>query len=198
MFFGQPMRARALVGIAVSYAGLALIFTTNLGALGTDLVAGVGPRAFRRDRLRALSAPRQAVDRPYRPAALHLRRDVRRRPSPVLIQFALTQPLGSLVVRPKLFAYRLLLAIGATVPPSFLLNIALQRISAQANSTIGTVSPVITIVLAVLLLGEPLTGTDLIGAMLVLAGVGWFTLARTGRRRVGKRCGNRAVAHAVR
>ena len=96
---------------------------------------------------------------------------------PVLIQFALTQPLGSMIVGPKLFAYGLLLAIGATVLPSFLLNIALQRISAQANSTIGTVSPVITIVLAVLLLGEPFTGTDLIGAMLVLAGVGWFTLA---------------------
>ena len=34
-----------------------------------------------------------------------------------------------------------------------------------------------TIALAVLILGEHLTVTDVIGTMLVLAGVGWFTLA---------------------
>ena len=94
-----------------------------------------------------------------------------------LIQFALTQPLGSIIVGPKLFGYGLLLAIGATVLPSFLLNAALQRISAQANATIGTLSPVITILLAVLILGEPFSIVDACGTVLVIAGVGWFTLA---------------------
>ena len=61
--------------------------------------------------------------------------------------------------------------------PSFLLNAALHRISAQANATIGTLSPVMTILLAVLLLGETLTVADVAGTALVLAGVGWFTLA---------------------
>ena len=170
------MRARALVGIAVSYAGLALIFTTNLGALGTDLVTGAGlvlsaAIAFALYQLLAKQSIGRIGPRLFTCIAMSAAA------VPVLIQFALTQPLGSIIVGPKLFAYGLLLAIGATVLPSFLLNIALQRISAQANSTIGTLSPVITIVLAVLLLGEPLTGIDLIGAMLVLAGVGWFTLA---------------------
>ena len=94
-----------------------------------------------------------------------------------LLQFALTQPLASLVVGPKLLLYGLLLAIGATVLPSFLLNAALQRISAQANATIGTLSPVITILLAVAILGETFTWIDAAGTALVLAGVGWFTLA---------------------
>ena len=80
-----------------------------------------------------------------------------------LIQFALTQPLGSMIVGPKLFGYGLLLAIGATVLPSFLLNAALQRISAQANATIGTLSPVVTILLAVVILGEPFTLVDACG-----------------------------------
>ena len=61
--------------------------------------------------------------------------------------------------------------------PSFFLNAALHRISAQANATIGTLSPVMTIALAVMILGEPLTLLDAIGTALVLAGVGWFTLA---------------------
>jgi drug/metabolite transporter (DMT)-like permease len=76
--------------------------------------------------------------------------------------------------------YGLLLAVGATVLPSFLLNAALQRISAQANATIGTLSPVVTILLAVAILAEPFTWLDAAGTALVLAGVGWFTLG--GRR----------------
>ena len=77
----------------------------------------------------------------------------------------------------------LFIAIGATVIPTFFLNAALHRISAQANATIGTLSPVMTIVLAVLILGEPLTLVDVIGTVLVLAGVGWFTLADQMARR---------------
>jgi drug/metabolite transporter (DMT)-like permease len=94
-----------------------------------------------------------------------------------LLQFALTQPLDSLIVGPQLFLYGLLIAIGATVVPSFLLNAALHRISAQANATIGTLSPVVTILLAVAVLGEEITWIDVAGTALVLAGVGWFTLA---------------------
>ena len=66
---------------------------------------------------------------------------------------AARQPRSS---RRSMLFYGVLLAIGATVLPSFLLNAALQHISAQANATIGTLSPVVTILLAVLMLGEPL------------------------------------------
>ena len=98
-----------------------------------------------------------------------------------LLQFALTQPLGSMIVAPKTLRLRVLLAIGATVLPSFLLNAALQRISAQANATIGTLSPVVTILLAVVILGERFTLVDACGTALVIAGVGWFTLAERKR-----------------
>jgi drug/metabolite transporter (DMT)-like permease len=69
------------------------------------------------------------------------------------------------------------LAIGATVLPSFLMNAALQRIPAQANATISTLSPVATIALAVVVLGETLSGVDVLGSALVLIGVAFFTLA---------------------
>ena len=61
--------------------------------------------------------------------------------------------------------------------PSFFLNAALQRISPQANATIGTLSPVATILLAYLILGETLSPMAWLGTALVLAGVGWFTVA---------------------
>jgi drug/metabolite transporter (DMT)-like permease len=67
--------------------------------------------------------------------------------------------------------------VFATVLPSFFLSAALHRISAQANGAIGTLSPLATIVLAALVLGERMTALGLFGTALVLAGVGWFTLS---------------------
>ncbi len=99
----------------------------------------------------------------------------------VFVQFLATHAPGDLAVGPHVAALSVALAIGATVVPSFFLNAALHRISAQANATIGTLSPVMTIFLAVVVLGERLGFADVAGAALVLAGVGWFTLA--GRRR---------------
>ncbi len=176
LFFAQPIRARTVVGIAISYSGLVLIFATDRSAasgdlargsalvlsaaiafalyqlLAKDLIGKIGPRLFT---CIAMSGAAAAA----------------------LLQFALREPLANMIVSPKLFGYGLLLAIGATVLPSFLLNFALQRISAQANATIGTLSPVVTILLAVLILGEHFSVLDAIGTALVIAGVGWFTLA---------------------
>ncbi len=176
LFFGQALRAATLLGVAVSYAGLALIFATKLGTLGADVAAGAGlvlaaAIAFALYQLLAkgligLIGPRLFTCIAMSAAA-----------AAALAQFALVEPLASLVVTPKLLAYALFLAIGATVLPSFLLNAALQKISAQANATIGTLSPIVTILLAVAILGEPFGWVDAAGTVLVLAGVGWFTLA---------------------
>jgi drug/metabolite transporter (DMT)-like permease len=101
------------------------------------------------------------------------------------VQFFLTHPASNLILGGRTYLLAFLIAVGATVLPSFFLNAALQRISAQANATIGTLSPVMTIALAVLILNEPLTLTDVAGTALVLAGVGWFTLADQAARRRG-------------
>jgi len=66
-------------------------------------------------------------------------------------------------------------AIVATVLPAFLINAGLARASPQAVSMISTVSPIVTIGLAVAILGEPFTPADAVGSSLVLAGVGLFT-----------------------
>lgn len=66
-------------------------------------------------------------------------------------------------------------AMVATVLPSFLVNAGLARVTPQAVSMIATVSPLVTIGLAIGILGEPFTVADAIGSTLVLAGVGLFT-----------------------
>jgi drug/metabolite transporter (DMT)-like permease len=175
LFFGQPIRARAVVGIAISYAGLALIFTTNLSVLGTDVAKGaslvlLGALGFALYQLLAKALILRIGPRLFTCIAMTGAAFA------ALLQFALTQPLRSILVSHAALLYGVLIAIVATVIPTFLLNFALQRISAQANATIGTVSPVVTIVLAVVLLGEDFTVIDACGTAMVLAGVAWFSL----------------------
>ncbi len=68
-------------------------------------------------------------------------------------------------------------AIFATVLPIFCINGGLARVSAQSVAMISTLSPIVTIALAVWILGEPFTAADAIGSALVLAGVGYYTWA---------------------
>jgi drug/metabolite transporter (DMT)-like permease len=68
-------------------------------------------------------------------------------------------------------------AIFATVLPIFCINGGLARVSAQSVAMISTLSPVVTIALAVYVLGEAFTWPDAIGSSLVLAGVGYYTWA---------------------
>jgi len=176
LFFAQPIRARTLFGIAISYAGLSLIFATRLTTLGADVAKGAGlvlaaAIGFALYQLFAKGLIGKIGPRLFTCIAMSAAAGV------AILQFVLTQPLASLIVSEKVLLYGLLLAIGATVLPSFLLNTALGRISAQANATIGTLSPVATIVLAVFILGEHFGPVDAAGTVLVLAGVGWFTLA---------------------
>lgn len=70
-----------------------------------------------------------------------------------------------------------MLAIFATVVPSFLINAGLGRIGPQATAMIGTLSPLFTILLAVVILGEPFTLMNAIGTLLVLVGIGYYTWA---------------------
>ncbi|MET0527511.1 MAG: EamA family transporter [Microvirga sp.] len=175
-FFRQPIRPKALVAFAVSYAGLGLLFAQNLSASGMSTMTGalyvltaavtfalyqlfakplimrVGPQLFT---CVAMGAAGVAV----------------------ILQFLVTHPIQAIFVSPTLWGLGLALAFGATVLPSFFLSAALKQITAQANATIGMLSPVVTIILAMAILGDAVTGMDWIGAALVILGIGWFTLS---------------------
>lgn len=73
------------------------------------------------------------------------------------------------------FAMAAALGILATVIPAFMINAGLGLIGAQASSMIHTISPVVTIGLAIVVLGEPFTPMDAVGSLLVILGVGIYT-----------------------
>jgi drug/metabolite transporter (DMT)-like permease len=169
-----------MLAFGFSYLGLTIIFATKFGergsavAIGTALVLG-SAIAFALYQLFA----KNLIDAVG--AALFTCIAMSAATASFFVQFGLTRSMSSLDVDPHLFVLCLALAIGATVLPTFLMSAALQRISAQANATIGTLSPVITIVLAVIVLGESVTPVDIMGTAMVIGGVGWFALGDRGR-----------------
>ncbi len=72
--------------------------------------------------------------------------------------------------------YGILLAIFATVIPTFLISNALKKIGSNNVAIISSIGPVSTILQAHFILGEPLTLSQIAGTLLVIAGVlltGW-------------------------
>lgn len=68
------------------------------------------------------------------------------------------------------------IAVFSTIIPSFLLNAALDRLGPQTLAMLGTLSPVYTIFMAVMLLGEPFGISDAVGTLLVIAGIALYTV----------------------
>lgn len=181
LLFGQPIRRKALWTFVAAYAGLALIFAERFSVDGDSTVRGtffVGLAAvsFALYQLMASSLLRSIGSALFTCIAMMSASAV------ALGQFALIRPIDALAVSPHGLTLAIMIAIGATVLPSFFMNAALKRISAQANSMISTVSPVATMVMAVLILGETANATELAGAALVMVSIGWFTLSDARRR----------------
>lgn len=179
--FHEPLRWRPLAAFGIAYLGLAVVFLADFETGGGDIAVGAAwvlgaaitfalYQLLARDSIASMGAP-LFTSVAMTGAALV-----------VLALFLVTHPLSALVVSGRAFLLSVMLAIGATVLPSFFMSAALSRISAAANSTIGTLSPVVTLILAVLFLGEPLRGVDLLGTAMVVGGVGLFTVFDRRRR----------------
>ena len=69
------------------------------------------------------------------------------------------------------YAWILVLALLCTVLPSYLINMAVQRIGAPRVAILGTISPVFTIVMAYAFLHELSTVMHIVGFALVIMGI---------------------------
>jgi drug/metabolite transporter (DMT)-like permease len=67
------------------------------------------------------------------------------------------------------------IAVFSTIIPSFLLNLALERLGPQTLAMLGTLSPIYTVFMAVTLLGEPFGLSDAVGTVLVIGGIALYT-----------------------
>ncbi|MBU1333682.1 MAG: DMT family transporter [Alphaproteobacteria bacterium] len=179
-FFGDRMVWRVVPAMLVSYAGLLVIFGWNLAVnpdglvLGTLLVLGSAitfalyQHLAKRQMLVLGSALFTCIG--MSTAAL----------CAIAQNMVLAGPASYLALTPQIWLYGLALGLLGTVLPSFLMNAGMARIGARATSSTAAFGPVVTIIIAVIVLSEPFTLFHGVGTALVLAGSVLF--ARAERR----------------
>ena len=89
----------------------------------------------------------------------------------VIIHYLITAELNLFSYKVEVYIYSFLMAVIATVIPSFLINEGIQRMGAPNVSIVGSLGPVSTIVLSMIFLGEALTLLQYVGAIVIIFGV---------------------------
>ena len=96
-----------------------------------------------------------------------------------LMQFVVLRPISSIVVQPwQVQALSAAMAVFSTVLPVWLVSEAMRQLGAGPTAMIGSLGPVITLLLAWLLLGESFGALQLLGAGLVIYGVRIVAVAK--------------------
>ncbi|RYD38359.1 MAG: DMT family transporter [Verrucomicrobiaceae bacterium] len=89
----------------------------------------------------------------------------------VLLHVVCTRPLAPLLHQPaEVYGFGAILAVFGTVLPSYLMGMGLQRAGAARFAIIGTTGPLMTVLLAWLILGESVNVLQAVGFMLSMAG----------------------------
>ena len=89
----------------------------------------------------------------------------------VILQFVLVRDLAALDLPLPVYGYGAIMAIFSTVLPLWMMAEGIRRIGANQSALLSSIGPVATIVLAALLLDEPISIVQVCGAALVLGGV---------------------------
>jgi drug/metabolite transporter (DMT)-like permease len=180
LLLGHPMRAHALAGAGLAYAGLAIMFAGDPARLTPAMLTGAGlvmaaAVSFALYQLFAREMILRCGPVLFTAIAMSAAGMV------VIAQFALTRQVADLALPAAAWSKIVALAVFATIVPSFMMSAGTARIGAQGTAIISTLSPVVTILLAILLLGEPFGPPEAAGTALVIGGVGLFSLI-DGRR----------------
>lgn len=96
----------------------------------------------------------------------------------VLVHYSL-DPIASVFGLPwQVYALGFAMAVFSTVIPSYLISEGIKRIGAPKVSIVGSLGPISTIFLSVVLLGEELNRYYFIGGAIVIFGVVWLNLEK--------------------
>jgi drug/metabolite transporter (DMT)-like permease len=100
----------------------------------------------------------------------------------VLVHYALRGQYSALEQSTDFWWYGIMLAVVATVLPTFLISFALKKIGSNNVAIISSVGPISTIIQAHYFLGEEFFAEQMIGTALVLTGVLMLSLNRKKER----------------
>ena len=88
-----------------------------------------------------------------------------------IVQFIVLRPVSALAVAPEVIWLSVLNATLCTFAPVLMVMMAIERIGATLAAQTGMIGPLSTILMGVVILGEPFTAWIAAGTVLVLAGI---------------------------
>ena len=175
VFFKAPLTKNIIVSLIMSYAGIWVVFNQEISfsgensALGT-LMVFLAALSFSFYVLLGKKVIHQVGSLWFTSIAMIASSII------VLVYYAIFFNGNSLSITSMAWVWLVLLAIFSTVIPSFMLAEAIAKIGPAQTGVIGTLGPMVTIVLAVLVLNEPFSLFHALGIGLVIGGV--MVLAR--------------------
>jgi len=174
VLYKRHISRRQALGMAISYCGVILVFGHEINSAGADAALGallvfgsaVSYAVY-------LSFSGELVQRLGSLRLVGLASTV----ACVLCigQFVLLRPMHAALVAPEVIWLSVLNATLCTVAPVLMVMMAIERIGAGLAAQTGMVGPMSTILMGVLLLGEPFTAWVAAGTALVVAGIFVFS-----------------------
>ena len=172
--YGRRIESRQIMAMAVSYAGVVLVFGHEVKLEGAEAALG----AF----FVLLSAVSYAVYLTYSGEMVHRLGALRLAGLATsvacvlcILQFALLRPLSAAAVAPEVIWLSLLNATVCTALPVLMVMMAIERIGAGLAAQTGMIGPMSTILMGVLILDEPFNTWIIAGTVLVVGGVFWVS-----------------------
>lgn len=184
LFLKQRITRRVGIALALSYAGIVIVFANDLRVTGdtAGVLTGAGlvfasmvvyaiyltsnGRIIARIGALRFTAYGMMISAVF-----------------VFAQFLLLRPFSALDQPPFVLGQFAAMALFSTVLPVLMMNHAIRVIGSPRTAMIGTIGPVLTIGMSAYFLGESITMVQIIGAVLVAGGVVLVTVQPRGRGR---------------
>ncbi len=179
LLYGRTIRRVQAWGMGISYLGVLLVFGQEVRLDGGDVALGA--------LLVFLSAVSYAIYLSYSGELVQRLGSLRLVGMATTVacllcifQYVVVRPLSwnALQVAPEVIWLSLLNATLCTAVPVLLVMMAIERIGAGATAQTGMVGPMSTILMGVLILGEPFTMWVGLGTVLVIAGILVFSQSK--------------------
>lgn len=174
LLYGKKINHRQGVGMALSYAGVLLVFGHEASFDGANATLGA---------LLVLgSAISYAIYLTYSGQMVQRMGSLRLAGWASAVacvfcigQFVLLRPMSAAQVAPEVIWLSLLNATVCTAVPVLMMMVAIERIGSDLTAQIGMIGPMSTLLMGVFILDEPFNMWILAGTALVLSGVFWVT-----------------------
>jgi drug/metabolite transporter (DMT)-like permease len=170
LLFKQKVTRKQLISLAVSYCGVLLVFGHEVSLLGSHVALGAALvfgsvvsyalyLVYSGEEVKRLGALRLTGLATSVACVL------------CIAQFFVLRPVSAMVVAPEVIWLSVLNATVCTFCPVLMVMMAIERIGAPMTSQIGMLGPLSTILMGVVILGEPFTAWIAGGTVLVLTGI---------------------------